>query len=76
MSPFLFLAALSLPFALSFSLSRLYPAVFSNVSLPLKQEAKDEERHDSLSEFLVRVTVTLSQIHFQSANFHSYKSPE
>jgi len=45
------------------------PAVFSNVSLPFKREGKDGERGGSLSEFLVRVAVTLSQIHFAVGEF-------
>lgn len=45
------------------------PAVFSNVSLPFKREGKDGEGGGSLSEFLVRVAVTLSQIHFAVGEF-------
>lgn len=63
------LPPLSLSPALAFSFSRLYPAVFSNVSLPLERKTKDEERRGSLSEFLVRVAVTLSQIHFAVGEF-------
>lgn len=48
--------------------SRLYTAVFSNTPFPLRR-AKDEERGGSLSEFLVRVAVTLSQIHFAVGEF-------
>lgn len=48
--PFLPVSPLSPLFsALSFSLSHLYPAVFSNISLPLKRKAtKDEGRHGLL----------------------------
>jgi len=67
--PFSIFLPLSSSSVLSFSLSRFYPAVFSNVSLPLKRVAKDRERRGSLSEFLVRVAVTLSQIHFAVGEF-------